>query len=221
LDAAMAGEFEFDVVEIMGEAWDLVNGSKRVLLGAGAILFGANVLASAVSAVAQGPDPTEVNLVGLLVSLLSMVILYPIQAGAVLYAVKRAAGDESASFDDILSCFGQTLPILGLMLLQMLLTMLGVLLFLLPGIYLAIAYLAALPLLVERKVGIWDSLETSRKALTNCWFRLLLLFLALGVITGFGAVLTLGIGLIWLFPFFWLSLGVVYCKIFGYSGSSG
>lgn len=221
LESAIAGDFQIDVVEIMGEAWDLVNGSKMIFFGGAAILFGINVLAGGLSAVTQGSDPAAFNPLGAAISLASAVVMYPIQAGIFLYAVRRAGGDDAAGFDDIFSCFGQTLPIVGLMILQGLLVLVGFLLLVIPGIYLVIAYFMALPLLVERGLGVWESLETSRKAITNAWFQVFLLGFTVGAIVILGGMLTLGIGLIWLLPFGWLCLGVTYCRVFGYSGSPG
>ncbi|MEZ4291022.1 MAG: hypothetical protein R3E53_11035 [Myxococcota bacterium] len=75
-----------------------------------------------------------------------------------------------------------------------------------PGVYLAIAYQMAMPLVIERGLGLWDALETSRKAITHCWFRYLLVLLV--AVAGLGAELLdrpFGIGAIWALPFFTLS----------------
>ena len=207
LDAAIAGDFDFNVVEILGEGWDLVGGSKRVILGALLIMIGLSVASEAISMATAGSDPTAFNPIGTLAQFAASLASYPIQAGLFIFAIKRAAGDDSASFDDVFSCFGRFLPILGITILQGILILIGLVLLVLPGIYLAVAYSQAMGLLVERQLGVWESLETSRKALTTCWFQVFLLFLALFFIVLIGGMLTVGIGLIWLIPFGWLCLG--------------
>ena len=39
-----------------------------------------------------------------------------------------------------------------------------------------------------------------------------------GVVVALGALLTLGIGLVWLVPFWMLSIAVLYVRMFGYGG---
>jgi hypothetical protein len=46
----------------------------------------------------------------------------------------------------------------------------------LPGIYLQIAWLLALPLVADRGVGFWEGLETSRRVVTRHWFKVFALF---------------------------------------------
>ena len=217
LDDALAGQFDFELGDVLSEAWALTAGSKTVILGAVAIAIGANIAVQAVT-VLGGDDPGLMALVALLVSLAANAVIYTINGGIFLYAIKRAAGDESASFDDVLSCFGMILPIFGLMLLSGLLTFLGLLLLLVPGIYLAVAYSMALPLKVERGLGIWESLEISRKVLTTCWLKMAATVLVTGLAVGIGSIVTLGIGAIWLLPFGALVFGVLYREIFGYGG---
>ena len=102
-----------------------------------------------------------------------------------------------------------------LLLLQYLLTILGFMLLVLPGIYLALAYSLAIPLKVKHDLGTWEALETSRTVLSKCWFQLLGLYFLMGLATVLGGVFTLGIGFVWLIPWFMLTLGVMYNKIFG------
>jgi uncharacterized membrane protein len=64
----------------------------------------------------------------------------------------------------------------------------------LPGIYLAVAYPFAYILAVDKGLGFWESMETSRKVITAQWWRVFGLLL-LGIpfiLLGFAA---LGIGI--------------------------
>eukprot|EP00181_Compsopogon_caeruleus_P006268 CAMPEP_0184685496 /NCGR_PEP_ID=MMETSP0312-20130426/19192_1 /TAXON_ID=31354 /ORGANISM="Compsopogon coeruleus, Strain SAG 36.94" /LENGTH=222 /DNA_ID=CAMNT_0027139655 /DNA_START=130 /DNA_END=798 /DNA_ORIENTATION=- len=54
----------------------------------------------------------------------------------------------------------------------------GLLCFIVPGIYLAVAYMAVIPLLLQDpRQGIWSTLEESRKRISAAWFQGLLLAL--------------------------------------------
>jgi uncharacterized membrane protein len=220
LDDAIAGEFDFKMGEVLSEAWALTDGSKSVLLGGLAISIGVSGANAVVTSLAEMSDSSFLSFVAFVVYLVATAVSYSINGGMTLYAIKRAAADPSASFDDILSCFGMILPIFGIFLLYILITMFGFVLLVLPGIYVAVGYMLAVPLKVERGTGIWESLETSRKAIHNVWLRVAGLMLATTLAVVIGGLVTFGIGLIWLIPFASLVVGVMYREIFGYTGNN-
>ena len=61
-------------------------------------------------------------------------------------------------------------------------------------------------------------METSRKCVTQCWFRIFGLLLIVAIIGLLGTVLSLGIGAIWIVPLILLTLGIAYRNLFGYEG---
>jgi|ERR1017187_5393920 hypothetical protein len=70
----------------------------------------------------------------------------------------------------------------------------GMCLLILPGIYLAVSYAFAYMLATDKRIGIWDAMETSRRVITRQWWRVLGLLL-LGIpfiLLGFAA---LGVGI--------------------------
>jgi len=219
LDAARAGDFRLEIGEVAAEAWSLLTGSKRVILVGVLLTLMISAVANGVSTSLEESESGSAMLLSFGVALAGGFVSYVINAGLILFAIKRAAGDPSASFDDLFACFPIFWKIVGLNVLQAVLILVGLFLFVLPGIYLMVAYLMALPLVAERGLGIWEALETSRQALTHCWFRMLGMSLLLGLVVAVGGVLTAGIALIWLLPFMGLCFGVAYREIFGYSGS--
>lgn len=74
-----------------------------------------------------------------------------------------------------------------------LLTSVGLLLLVLPGIYLMIAYLFTYLLIIDRKLGFWTAMEVSRRVITKQWWRVLGLAL-LGCIFGILGLAVLVIG---------------------------
>ena len=62
-------------------------------------------------------------------------------------------------------------------------------------------------------MGVWEALETSRKAITTCWWRYfgLLLIAVLLCIVG---TIPLFIGLIWVLPILAIAIGEVFVATF-------
>jgi hypothetical protein len=219
LEAAMAGDYRLDLASILSEAWTLTKGSKTVILGAAVITFAISSAGNLVNGLASATGaPDVLVLLSLLISLAGMAVSYGINAGTYVYAIKRASGDPSASFGDVFSRLPIIGPLFVMMLLYGVLVCAGFLLLVVPGIYLALGYVLALPLMAERGTGVWESLETSRKAIHQQWFTVLAVVLVAGVVVGVGGVLTLGIGLIWLWPWGTMVFAILYREIFGYSG---
>ncbi len=92
--------------------------------------------------------------------------------------------------------------------------LLGFLLLILPGIYLVVAYMLAIPLAAEKNLNSWKALEVSRKAITHKWFKTFGLFLMIWLILII-SILPLGIGLIWTVPWAVNAIGILYREIFG------
>ena len=93
-------------------------------------------------------------------------------------------------------------------------TIIGFILLVLPGIYLSIAYVFTLPLIADKGMDIWDAMELSRKTVTKHWFKVFGLLFLLSLIFLAGAM-AFGIGLIWAIPLMFLTLyGLLYRSIF-------
>jgi len=102
----------------------------------------------------------------------------------------------------------------------------------LVGIYLMFAYTYAMPLVLEKKMGFWHALETSRRAITHVWFRFFgflclvtlinaiplilpgILMALLGSALGLVSLLAL-VAWVWTVPWAILAMSMVYQKIFG------
>jgi uncharacterized membrane protein len=108
------------------------------------------------------------------------------------------------------------LALIGLQIVMMMAIGLGLLLLIIPGIYLSIALLFAVPLMLEKNLTIVDAFEASRKAVTHHWFKVFGLWLVMGVILVISA-LPLGIGLFWTMPMMMAVIGVLYRRMFGIS----
>ena len=135
----------------------------------------------------------------------------PLSVGFAMLAVKRLRGEE-VSATEVFNYFGKILPLFVTVLIMYVLMIIGFTLFILPGIYLAIAYLFATYFVVDKGMGPWAALESSRKLVTKHWFTVFLCMLGVGVFNII-ATLPLGIGLIWSVPWSALVYGVLYLKL--------
>jgi uncharacterized membrane protein len=159
------------------------------------------------------PNSMLMVLLAIAAQFANIAIITPITTGFMLMGVNRAAGSGIDS-GFLWSYFPQT----GKLFLGYLLMGLGFMLLIIPGIYLSVAYVFAMPLIADKKMGVWQALETSRKTISKHWFSYAGLILMLSLVNLLG-VISLGIGLIWTIPWSINSLGVAYRDAFGFTAS--
>ena len=215
LEETLAGRTQWTVSEILSDSWKLVSGSKGTFLLAFlaymAIAIAIGFLTQVVAAMTQ-----SVAIAQVLNFVLTCAVLYPMLAGLMMLGVRRAAGAKIRA-GLVGACMPKAGRIAGLYIIQSLLMLIGLLLFIVPGIYLAVSYAIAIPLAVDRDMGIWQALETSRRAIGTCWFKTAGLFSMLALCTLL-LIPTLGIAAIWLMPFAMISWGMLYHRLAGYAG---
>lgn len=229
LEKALQGDYTIDISSIFKEAWELTKGIKGkvwgylilaylamgILLMIPSLLFG-GFMAANPNAMAPGSSPP----ISFLIVLYSVLLLgsAAILPGYFMYPIQRSVSKEPPPFSVFFSYAKYFFPVAALLVLTYILMGIGYLLLVIPGVYLAIAYAFVVPLKLDRSLGIWESMETSRKAVTKKWFSIFGLFLLMGLTAGIGTTITLGIGSIWLVPWSMMVLGVTYRRMFGVKG---
>jgi len=137
-----------------------------------------------------------------------------LMGGLYRYYLKLIRG-QRAEIGDAFSGFtiapGQ-LALVGLV--KALLSLLGYLLCILPGIYLSVAWMFAVPLVIDRRMEFWEAMELSRKVVCKHWFLLFAFVLVLGLVTVCGLVACC-IGLFVSVPIGWVALLYAYEDMFG------
>lgn len=224
LEGGIAGDYNFSIGGVMGEAWKRVSGSKGTIwlamLCFGVVLFIVSLISKKVQTLI-GLDIYEgswmrIAMKAYAVQGVQSCLTIPMSAGLFMIGLKltvRAPVDVT----EIFRHFDKIVPLVVLTLLRLILVGIGFCLFILPGIYLGVAYYLALPLMVEKNLGPWEALEASRKAVTHHWFKFFFTYFSIGLILFFSFLL-LGIGVIWTIPMSMLVSGVLYRNVFGYSG---
>lgn len=221
IEEALSRGYDFSIGGLLSESWGLLKGTKGIILGGFIVFYIAMFviafvlgMGTALLGLAGGEDSMGMMIASQIVSTLVITALtYPFMAGLMMIGIRRAAG-QPLSFNEIFSHFGRAVPLIITALVMTLLVYLGMLLLLIPGIYLSIAYLLAIPLVVERGLSPWQALETSRKAISQHWFKVFGLFFVLMLIMLL-SMIPLGIGLIWTLPLLIVTMGVLYRTIFG------
>jgi len=127
--------------------------------------------------------------------------------------IRRAAGKETP-VSTLWEPYSHAIPLIVMFVMMAVLIVAGFFLLVLPGIYLSIAYSFAPYLIVEKNMGAWEALETSRKAITQYWWRYFGLMLVALLLIIIGSIPLL-IGLVWVFPIVAIATGEVFAKTFG------
>jgi len=211
IQRAIAGRYRLGIEEILTEAWALIAGHKLKLNIAVAIYSAVAIVVALIVGGIQILSAENV-LVVIVGELVYAWITLPIAMGLFAISLDRASGGDVLN-DRLFAFFPMATRLLLATILMTLLIFVGYVLLILPGIYLSVAYLFALPLLVQERLGIVDALEASRKAITHRWFTIFGLLLVLTLVNGLAAI-PLGIGLIWSVPLTVIAVGLAYKRIF-------
>jgi uncharacterized membrane protein len=110
------------------------------------------------------------------------------------YCLRRIRGQPATiadAFKGVAKPFG-VLMVVGLV--TSLFVTVGIFCLILPGIYLLVAYVFAAFLAVDKGLGFWESMETSRRVITRNWWRVFGLVLLSIPVLLLGA-LALGVGI--------------------------
>src|ERR1700730_13715011 len=107
--------------------------------------------------------------------------------GGLDYVFIRRIRGEVVQVGDVFAGFNLAflhLTLAGLV--KWLLTSLGLVLCILPGIYLGVGYVFALPLVIDKKMEFWPAMEVSRRVMHHHWWSTFGLVIVLGLIAFVG-----------------------------------
>jgi hypothetical protein len=138
---------------------------------------------------------------------------YPAAHGHFIVSGKLLQG-QTPEFRDFFSGFQFFLPLLLLSLIAGLFIGIGTVLLIIPGVYLAVAYLFATYLVVDRRLDFWPAMELSRHTVKPQWFGYFAFMLLLALLNLAGALL-LGLGLLVTIPVSFCTVTVAYADLFG------
>jgi len=231
IEQSLQGQYSIDVPSVLKEAWQLTLRSRiSINLGLLFTLVLGIVVSFMVSNTMGGieeviKDPQATTLLNIVVTM----VIYPFLVGVEMMGIFHAVGIKTKS--NLIFSFlrrGSWVAICAL--LTSILVMLGMQLFLLPGIYMAVALSLALPLVVEKRLSPIKAIIISVQATRFQWFKLFtiytLLIVALFlsiipmVILAESSLSIVGVmffifALTFIAPLFYNVKGILYREIFG------
>ncbi|MGA2747477.1 MAG: protein kinase [Verrucomicrobiota bacterium] len=206
----LASGYELKIGSCLRRGWTLVRGDFWPIVGITTliiVLWAAAGSSGAVFSSGDGKTTVEGSMLGFLVC-------GPLFGGLYLFFLKRIRG-ETTTVDTAFSGFSNRFLHLFLAyFVSFSLIGLGLICLILPGIYLAVAWMFTLPLVIDKGLDFWSAMELSRKIISTHWwkffaFAILLLLLALAGLAVFI------VGLFIAAPIVMASLMYAYEDLFG------
>jgi uncharacterized membrane protein len=228
VEELIARDYHIDIIGCFTRSWEtfrknfwpLVGVSALVTIIAGIINEGISLLSkSQMDAMVQNfLNRHEFTTDGLgmvaLTWLLTMTLQPLFMAGLYKYYLKHIRGEETDIADAFAGLTTMTLQLLLLGLVMGLLTLLGMALCVVPGLYLSVAWFFATPLVIDRKIGFWDAMMLSMRMINKHWFTVFALIFAVGLFGACG-ICALCIGIFVTLPIAYVALMYGYEDVFG------
>ena len=140
----------------------------------------------------------------------SFVIGPALLMGSFIVSAKLLQG-HTPQFSDFFLGFRFFFPLLLTALVGALLTTIGFLLLIIPGIYLLVGYIFAYSLVIDRRLDFWTALELSRRTVNPIWFGMFG-FLLLLMLINLAGIVALGIGSLVTIPVTMCALTAALCR---------
>ncbi len=208
----MSMKSDWRISTVLSTALQKQVGFKGTYLVALIIYTAVSIAAGFVSETLFGPSE-DFTWAGFWGELVMTLAILPLGIGLGLMGIRRAA-QRDVPINTLVEPYNKSLQLMAMFVIMMLLILAGFALFILPGVYLSIAYAFAPYLITEKDMGVWESLETSRKAITAFWWRYFGLMLV-GLVMIIAGAIPLAIGLLWALPILAIATGEVFADTFG------
>jgi len=157
-----------DLGSVISKAMDVLGKNAPGFLGVGLILSGVPAFLMQylmMGMIASSTDPASMGgavILGLLLSILVMVVTAALLQGVLLRSAILHLGGRPADIGgSVNSAMGMILPIIGLSIVVGLCVMFGFLLLIVPGVILYVMFSVAIPVLVNERKGVFESISRS------------------------------------------------------------
>lgn len=145
----LARDYQINIGHCLRRAWKLVMSDFWLLVGAS---FVAMLIAGA--------------------GIIGLILGGPMMGGLAGLYLKKIRG-QSATFGDAFVGFSIAfVPLMLLFIVKSMLTLLGFLLCIVPGIYLGVSWIFAVALVFDKRLDFWPALELSRKVVSRHWWKI-------------------------------------------------
>jgi len=208
----LARDYHIDVLHCFRRSWALIRQDFWPFIGVTAITL---LLLSATSSpnvnITDHQHNTTTNGGA---GILSLLINGPLLGGLSVYYLRKVRG-LPVSVEILFSGFTRRFVQLFLAyLVTTLLTVLGFLCLILPGIYLYVAWIFTITLVIDQRLDFWPAMNLSRKIVNKHWWKIFALVVLVFLLTLSG-LLGLIVGIFFTSPIAWLAATFAYEDIFG------
>ena len=179
----------FNSVELYKNGWGLLKQVWKPMLKVVLVYFLIEILAQASLDFVEKQDSM---LLQLLISGVSLILSVILQSGITAVSL-RLVRDKTAEISDLFAQKQIWVNYFLAMLAYQLIILLGLILFIVPGIYWALKYSLVLYLIVDKKVGVSEAFSLSGKMTQGILWKLIG-FGLLSVLLNLGGLLALGVG---------------------------
>jgi hypothetical protein len=231
VERALQGDYQVNVVAVLKEAWQLTQLSRSAInTGLFSVLLLGMLTALVISNYLGGfdvvlKDPTLSMILNIVVTL----VIWPFLAGVEMMGVYHAVGLTSKP--KLIFAFlkrGSWISLCALV--SSLLISIGLQLFVVPGLFLAVTLSLVIPLIIEKRMTVINALILSIKAMRFQWLKVLVIYTSLAFALTLlivplvalsnsnffiGALVLFFFGLSYLAPMFYNCKGILYREIFG------
>jgi hypothetical protein len=196
----LARDYHVDIGRCVVRGWELVKANFWLTVGATFVVLLINFAVGSIPCFG---------------SIATLALAYVLWGGLDWLFLKMVRG-QKAEFSDAFAGFSLAfVPLMLFSLVAQLLTFVGLLLLILPGIYLMVAWLMFGPLLIlDKRLDFWAAMELSRKVVHKHWWQVFGLMLVLLIVLLAG-VLACGIGVFVAMPIATAASVYAYEDIFG------
>lgn len=231
VEQALKGEYRIKPKEVLLEAWRNTVKSRASINGALLIVLLIGVFATMVLAEFLGglevvnADPQRLSILNLAVT----IIIWPFLAGVEMMGIFQVIGLNTRA-KQVFSFLKRGSWVAVAALLSSVLVGLGLQLFIVPGIFLAVCFSLIVPLVIDKKLSPLQAIVLSIKALRFQWFNIFAVYLPLVlalvlIILPFAQTSSAGSAMFgfvfflfamsYLAPMYFHAKGILYREIFG------
>ncbi len=165
-DEVLGRDYHIDIGSCLNRGWELIKNNFWLLVGA-------SFVASLIGGFGVIPY------LGVFVCL---ILGGPMMGGLYALYLKRIRG-QAATFGDVFCGFSLAFgALLGTYVVILLLTAVGLLLCLVPGIYLGVSWIFSIALVIDKKMDFWQAMELSRKVVTKHWWLMFGFLIVIGLV---------------------------------------
>ncbi len=228
VETVLARDYDLDIGSCISRSWELIKAHFWPVIGISALIMLISAAINQVLSLGTRPaiqgmimahrvSPLGISLI-FGTSILGSPVYTLLTAGTFKYYLRLIRG-EPATIADAFAGFS---PLAGQLILLGLVTgilnMIGFALCIIPGIYLSVSWIFALPLVIDRKLGFWDAMELSRKVVAKHWFMTFAFMLVIGLLGACG-VIACCVGILVTIPISLVALMYAYEDIFSRQGA--